>query len=360
MADKIAVFVGTDKGGFILTSDLSRARWNFSGPHLKGYSIYHMIPDPRDGSIYMAANHAVYGPEVVRSTDMGASWTHSDAEPRFPEDSDRKMEALWHIEPGRPAEHGVLYLGADPASLWKSEDSGKTWHEMAALQDHPSKPDWIPGAGGMCLHTIGLHPHDLGKIALGISAVGFFQTDDGGETWSLRTEGIPPASEPHADPASCRCVHKFVTDPNDPDVFYQQNHMGLFRSRNAGVTWQDIGGGMPETFGFPIATHTRKSGTIWVSPAEGPDFRAPADGAFKVFKSEDGGDSWRAVTLGLPQENAYLTAMREAMAVDGADPLGVYVGVKTGTLFGSSDEGESWQTIAPHLPPILSVEATVL
>ena len=304
MADKIAVFVGTDKGGFILTSDLSRARWNFSGPHLKGYSIYHMIPAPRDGSIYMAANHAVYGPEVVRSTDMGASWTHSEAEPRFPEDSDRKMEALWHIEPGRPAEHGVLYLGADPASLWKSEDSGKTW--------------------------------------------------------SLRTEGIPPASEPHADPASCLCVHKFVTDPNDPDVFYQQNHMGLFRSRNAGVTWQDIGGGMPETFGFPIAAHTRKSGTIWVSPAEGPDFRAPADGAFKVFKSEDGGDSWRAVTPGLPQENAYLTAMREAMAVDGADPLGVYVGVKTGTLFGSSDEGESWQTIAPHLPPILSVEATVL
>jgi photosystem II stability/assembly factor-like uncharacterized protein len=155
-------------------------------------------------------------------------------------------------------------------------------------------------------------------------------------------------------------VHKFVIDANDPDVFYQQNHMGVFRSRNAGGTWQDIGNGLPETFGFPIAGHPRKSGTIWVTPSQGPEFRAPADGAFKVYKSEDGGDSWRAVTKGLPQENAYLTPMREAMAVDGADPLGVYVGVKAGTLFGSSDEGESWVTIAPALPPILSVEAAIL
>jgi hypothetical protein len=360
MADKIAVFVGTDKGGFILTSDFCRARWDVSGPHLKGYSIYHMTPDTRDGSIYMAANHAVYGSEVVRSTDMGESWTHSDAEPRFPEGAGRKMEALWHIEPGRPAEPGVLYLGADPASLWKSEDSGKTWHEMKALQQHRSKPDWVPGAGGMCLHTIGLHPHDLGKISLGVSAVGFFQTEDGGETWDLRTEGIPAALEPRVDPASRRCVHKFVMDPDDPDTFYQQNHMGVFRSRNAGVSWEDIGGGLPETFGFRIAGHPGKSGTIWVTPSQGPDFRAPVDGAFKVFKSEDAGDSWRAVTTGLPQENAYLTPMREAMAVDGADPLGVYVGVKTGTLFGSSDEGESWRTIAPTLPPILSVEAAIL
>ena len=122
----------------------------------------------------------------------------------------------------------------------------------------------------------------------------------------------------------------------------------------------DKGGGLPETFGFPIAGQPRKSGAIWVTPSQGPDFNVPADGALKVFKAEDAGDSWRAVTTGLQRKNASLTPVREAMPVDGANPIVVYVGVKTGALFDSSDGGETWQTIAPPLPPILSVEAAII
>lgn len=374
MADKIALFAGTNKGGFILTSDDGRAKWDIAGPFLRGYSIFHMTFDPRDGSIYMVANHEIYGPEVARSTDFGETWTTSEAEPRFEPDSGRNMKRLWHVQPGRLSEPGVIYAGAEPASLWKSEDSGKTWVENQQLQEHPSQPKWAPGAGGLCLHTIILDPSNDDRMSVGVSAAGYFRTDDGGQSWHRKHEGLPRgANEPSPeeakifesygieyDPAEDNCIHKVTVDAADPARQYMQHHGGVFRTQNYGESWEDIGDGLPETFGFPIVSHPGKPGTIWVIPNQSGEFRASSSGAFRVFKSEDSGDSWRAVTDGLPQEAAYLTTLRESMAVDGAEPLGVYVGTKAGTLFGSTDEGESWHTVLSALPPILSLEAAVV
>ncbi|MBT3943334.1 MAG: hypothetical protein HOF43_11530 [Chloroflexi bacterium] len=162
------------------------------------------------------------------------------------------------------------------------------------------------------------------------------------------------------DPDQDKCVHKVAVDANDPAVQYIQHHTGVFRTLDHGRVWEEISKGLPEQFGFPIVSHPRKSGHIWVIPNSSGEFRTSSSGAFRVFKSETGGDDWRALTKGLPQENAYFSTLRESMAVDGADPLGVYVGTKNGILFGSSDEGETWRTIAPSLPPILSVEAVVV
>jgi len=371
MADKIALFVGTNKGGFILTSGAARQKWNVSGPHLRGYSIDHMAFDPRDGHVYMVANHDIYGPEVVSSADFGDTWDTSNAEPRFNDDSGRSLEKLWHVQPGRPFEPGVIYLGGMPASLWKSEDLGKTWQENTPLQEHETRPKWSPGAGGLCLHTIILDPENQDRMAVGISAAGYFRTDDGGKTWLRRALDLPDDGPPSPeimeklgiveyDPDNDKCVHKVAVDANDPAVQYIQHHTGVFRTRDYGETVEEISEGLPEQFGFPIVSHPRKSGHIWVIPNHSGEFRSSSTGAFRVYKSEDGGDNWRALTKGLPQENAYFSTLRESMAVDGADPLGVYIGTKNGILFGSSDEGESWSTVALSLPPILSVEATVL
>ncbi len=374
MADKISLFVGTNKGGFMLSSDRSRTKWDVAGPFLRGYSIFHMAPDLRDRSIYMAANHEVYGPEIARSADFGETWTQSDAEPRFEPDSGRKLQRIWHIQPGRPSEPGVIYAGAEPASLWRSEDSGKNWKENEPLRAHPSHPNWVPGAGGLCLHTIILDPNNDDRMSVGISAAGYFRSDDAGQSWNRKHDGLPQGeNEPgpeeiewlesqgmEYDPAEDNCIHKVAVDALDPATQYMQHHGGVFRTQTFGDSWEDIGGGLPETFGFPIASHSSKPGTIWVIPNEGGEFRASSSGAFAVYKSENAGESWRATTDGLPQQAAYLTTLRESMAVDGADPLGVYVGTKAGTLYGSSDEGESWRVVAPALPPILSVEAAVL
>ncbi|MBT3943526.1 MAG: exo-alpha-sialidase [Chloroflexi bacterium] len=371
MADKIALFVGTNKGGFILTSDASRQKWDVSGPHMRGYSIDHMAFDPRDGRTFMALNHEVYGPEVVSSTDHGKNWKPSEAEARFADGRDRTVEKLWNIQPGRPSEPGVVYLGGMPAALWKSEDYGKTWQENTSLQEHESRPNWSPGAGGLCLHTIILDPRDQDRMAIGISAAGYFRTDDGGKTWLNRALDLPSNGKPSPevmemfgiveyDPDQDKCVHKVAVDASDPAVQYIQHHTGVFRTRDYCETVEEISEGLPEQFGFPIVSHPRKSGHIWVIPNNSGEFRTSSVGAFRIYKSENGGDDWRAITNGLPQENAYFSTLRESMAVDGADPLGVYVGTKNGILFGSSDEGESWRAIAPSLPPILSVEAAVI
>lgn len=365
MAGRVALFVGTDKGGFVLTSDSARERWDVSGPHARGSSVDHMTFDERSGTIFMAVNHEIYGPEVMRSTDFGKTWESSEKNPRFEEGSGLVMEKLWNIQPGRESEPGVIYLGAMPASLWRSEDDGRTWNENLGLQRVPSRPRWGPGAGGLCLHTIVLDSANPDRMAVGISAAGYFRTDDGGETWVRKTDGLPleqgpsEAGDPDIDydASADHCVHKVTIDASDPSVQFMQHHLGVFRTSDFGDSWEDIGEGLPELFGFPVASHPRKSGHVWLIPNHSGEFRSASSGAFRVFKSESGGDSWRALTDGLPQENAYLSTLRESMAVDVLDPVGVYVGSKSGVLYGSRDEGESWFEVAGALPPILSVEA---
>ena len=368
MADRVALFVGTNKGGFVLTSDIAREKWDTSGPHMRGSSIDHMIFDGRDGTILMAVNHYIYGPEVARSTDFGETWERAEKQPRFEEGSGRVMEKLWNIQPGRESEPGVVYLGAAPASLWRSEDSGVKWHENLRLQETPTRDMWTPGLGGLCLHTIVLDPSNSDRMAVAISAAGYFRSDDGGETWVRKTEELPLGDAPDDDAARAvdyeggadHCVHKVAVDADDPAVQYMQHHIGVFRTRDFGDSWVKIEGGLPETFGFPVVSHPRKSGHVWLIPNHSGEFRSASGGAFRVFKSERGGESWRALTDGLPQNNAYISTLRESMAVDGADPLGVYAGSKSGVLYGSRDEGESWYEVAGSLPPILSVEAALV
>ncbi len=79
-----------------------------------------------------------------------------------------------------------------------------------------------------------------------------------------------------------------------------------------------------------------------------------------VWRTHDGGGSWNRAGEGLPQTGAYVGVLREAMAVDRLDPVGVYFGTSTGQLYGSADEGRSWSRIAENLPPIWSVEALVV
>jgi hypothetical protein len=134
------------------------------------------------------------------------------------------------------------------------------------------------------------------------------------------------------DPDNDKCVHKVAVDANDPSVQYIQHHTGVFRTRDFGETVEEISEGLPEQFGFPIVSHPHKSDHIWVIPNHSGEFRYSSTVAFRVFKSENGGDNWRPLTNGLPQENAYFSTLRESMAVDGSDPLGVYIGTKNGIL----------------------------
>ena len=256
--------------------------------------------------------------------------------------------------------HGSVYAGVEPAGLFRSDDGGKTWTHLQGLRDHPSRqdPGWSPGAGGLICHTIVPHPTDADRMWIAISAVGTFETTDGGQTWEPRNKGVRADFNPGPEPVTGQCVHKLVRAAGEPETLYQQNHCGVYRSFDGGRTWDEIDTGLSSEFGFVMATHPRDAETAWVIPLSHPEEgRVVPGGALAAWRTRDRGDTWERQANGLPQENAYVGVLREALSADRGDPAGVYFGTSTGQLYGSTDEGASWQRIADNLPAIWGVQA---
>ncbi|MDB6068582.1 MAG: glycosyl hydrolase repeat-containing glycosyl hydrolase [Pedosphaera sp.] len=353
------VIIGTKKGVFLFTST-DRQKWQLHGPFQNGREINHAIYDPRSGRIYATANDAWFGCEMVSSPDLGKTWENATLNPVFPENSGLKLERLWHIEPGPLAEPNVLYAGVAPAALFRSTDFGKTWHELTGLTTHPSRPEWHPGAGGLCLHSIVVDPLNPKRLFVGISAVGVFRSEDAGETWKTANRGTRAEFRPDKYPEYGQCVHKLLMADSKSSLLFQQNHCGVYRSADAGENWQEITAGLPSDFGFPLAIHPRQPETIYVIPLKGAEFRCPPDNKLRVFRSRDAGKSWNPLTNGLPQIDAFNSIYREGMAVDHGDPAGIYFGTNNGKVFSSHDEGDSWQILADNLPPVFSVATATL
>ncbi len=378
------VFVGTSKGGFIFESDEKRKAWQVSDIQFKGWNVMHMQLDPRSHRLYAATSHFVYGPTIHYSDDFGKSWQQAKASPMLArpsksgrppgtveeafrseggeeiKDKPEKMIKIWNIQPGRADEPNTLYAGAQPASLFISRDRGETWELNEALYDHPHRGQWHPGAGGLCLHTILLDPTNLNRMYIAISAAGCYRTDDGGKTWKPCNKNVRADFMPNRFPEFGQCVHKMAMHPATPNVIYQQNHCGVYRSDNAAEDWTDIGEGkLPTRFGFPIAIHPTDPRTIYIVPEESDEYHISVDGRLAVWRSRDAGNSWTRLTNGLP-ERAHVNVLREAMGTDSFEEAGIYFGTNTGQLFFTRDAGERWELLANFLPPIQSVEAAVV
>jgi photosystem II stability/assembly factor-like uncharacterized protein len=358
------LMIGTRKGLWIAKSDEERRSWALHGPDELMTDVHAVAVDTRGQKprLFMASRHWHWGPRVLWSDDLGATWSDTpNGAIRFPEDTGASLEAVWAIEPSS-VEPGVVYAGSEPSALFRSTDNGETFELVRGLWDHPHRPEWHPGNGGQAIHTVLPHPTDAQRVTVAMSTGGVYRTSDAGASWEPANRGIKVEFMPDdvQYPEFGQCVHKVARSAGRPDVLFAQNHGGVYRSEDAGDSWTSIAEGLPCDFGFPVVAHPHRHGTIYLFPLESSDGRFPPTGACRVFRSHDSGDSWEELTKGLPENGFFAGVMRDAMCVDDGDPAGVYFGSRDGSVFASNDEGESWQVVAEHLPDVLCVRAAVL
>jgi hypothetical protein len=384
----IRVLVGTRKGAFILTADGKRKNWDVRGPLFAGWEIYHVKGSPVDPNrLYASQTSGWFGQIIQRSDDGGKTWETPGGEKmpdpygppagvsnKFVYDTSPKtgkpltthqwydgtqhpweFKRVWHLEPSL-TDPDLAYAGVEDAAIFRSTDGGKSWHELAGLRGHGSGPQWAPGAGGMCLHTILLDPSNPNRIFIAISAAGVFRSDDAGRTWKPINRGLHSQYIPNPTAEVGHCVHRIAMHPSRPNVLFMQKHWDVMRSDDAGESWHEVSGNLPTDFGFPIDVHAHEPDTIYVVPIKSDSEHFPPDGKLRVYRSRTGGNEWEAITKGLPQRDCYVNVLRDAMAVDSLDPCGVYFGTTGGQVYASADAGDTWVPIVCDLPAVLSVE----
>jgi photosystem II stability/assembly factor-like uncharacterized protein len=351
------LLVGTRKGLFVLAGEPG-GPFEVTDRAFAGDAVEYALRDPRTGRVFASVTSPFYGPKIWYSDDLGGDWEQA-AGVELPESGESALERIWVIVPGEA--DGQVLAGGDPGALFESRDGGETFSLNRPLFEHPTRPTWQPGAGGLCLHSIVTWPGEPDRLALGISAAGVWLTDDGGQSWRRGNEGLVANYVPEDAPPEliAYCVHRLHRAEQQPERIFMQFHGGVYRSDDAGETWNGIADGLPSDFGFPLALDPADPDSAYVIPLVADIDRVTPDGRMRVYETRDAGATWTARGDGLPQGDAYLTVLREAFDWTGAgDALELYFGATSGTLFGSGDAGASWFEVAVNLPPVLSVSAS--
>ena len=389
----VRVLVGTRKGAFILTADGKRQKWEVSGPHFAGWEMYHLKGSPADPNrIYASQTSGWFGQIIQRSHDGGKTWHQPGTPPgevaapgppkaasnKFAYDASAEtgkpltthqwydgtqhpweFKRVWHVEPSL-TDPNTVYAGVEDAAIFRSTDGGENWKELPGLRGHGTGPNWQPGAGGMCLHTIILDPSNPQRMWIAISAAGAFRTDDAGKSWKPINRGLKSQYIPDPNAEVGHCVHHIAMNPKRPGVLFMQKHWDVMRSDDAGDNWKEVSGNLPTDFGFAIDVHAHEPETIYVVPIKSDSEHYVHEGKLRVYRSRSGGNEWEALTQGLPQKDCYVNVLRDAMAVDSLDKCGIYFGTSGGQVYASADAGDSWNPIVRDLPAVLSVEVQTL
>jgi hypothetical protein len=353
--------IGTAKGLFLARS-ADRTTWQMSELQFPMNAVYAIGLDTRREipRVLVSATSEHWGPAVFHSDDLGRTWAEpAEGSIAFPPDTGASLARAWALVPS-PSEPDVVWAGSEPQGLFRSEDRGETFAMVRSLWEHPHRPEWGAGFGGAAIHTVLPHPSDPRRMLVAMSTGGVYRTEDAGASWTASNKGVKAYFFPDPWPEFGQCVHKVARDRVDPDRLFLQNHHGVYRSDDDGRTWTSIADTLPSDFGFAMVAHPHRADTAYNFPVTADGRRMPPDLACRVYRTEDAGASWTALTDGLPQQDFYPVVLRDAMCTDDADPAGVYFGTRNGELYASRDDGDHWQQLAAHLPDVLCVRAATV
>ncbi|WKN49828.1 exo-alpha-sialidase [Nocardioides sp. Arc9.136] len=362
MARGTILMVGTRKGLWLGRSDEAREDWEFTGPHFDMEEVYSCMVDTRGERprLLAGASSSWLGPQVRRSDDLGATWEETPGGAvRFPDDVDASVERIWQLTPG--PDPGSVWAGTEPGAVFRSHDGGETFALERALWDHPHRSEWGEGFGGQAFHTVLPHPTDPASVTVAISTGGVYQTSDGGASWQPRNTGIRADFLPEGQqyPELGQCVHKVARHPARPERLYLQNHGGVYRSDDHAATWVSIADGLPADFGFPVVVHPQEPDTVFLFPLSAGFGRYPTDGRARVWRSRDAGETWEELGDGLP-DRFFVGVMRDAMCADDHERTGLYLGARNGAVWGSADGGDTWRCVVADLPDVMVVRAALV
>lgn len=161
-------------------------------------------------------------------------------------------------------------------------------------------------------------------------------------------EFMPP---PRREDPAIQDPHRIVQCKSAPDRLWCQHHNGVFRSDDGGRSWKTIANVKPSVFGFAVAVDPNDGDTAWFVPAVKDETRIPVDGKVVVARTRNAGDTWDILDRGLPSEHAYDITFRHALDVDTSGKRLVF-GSSTGSLWISENAGDSWTCLSTHLPQI--------
>lgn len=359
MINKKRMILGTRKGLIVFKQDI-KGKWEVSGLHFISDPISMAFVDVRNDTWWAAQDHGHWGVKLHRSVDEGSTWEEVEA-PKYPEGSEIKdgepasLKYIWSIAHGGNDHPGKLFIGTEPGGLFVSNDNGDTFELVEGLWNHPSRKDqWFGGGKDNAgIHSIIVDPDDSDHIYTGISVAGVFESKDGGNTWNPMNKGLSAdfLPDPHAEIG--HDPHLLVSARSDKTILWQQNHCGVFLSRDAGLNWQDVSEKTgPVGFGFAIVVDENDAETAWVVPGVSDEIRIAVDKALCVCHTSDGGRTWQSLRSGLPQTNVFDITYRHALDITG-DTLAF--GTTTGNLYLSGNRGDSWKLLSNNLPMIYSL-----
>lgn len=342
--------LATRKGVIILKP--TSTGWDFERAHFDGVKATYVAFDSQKKWIWAGLNHGHWGPKLHVSKNKGKTFEEL-AVPKFAASSQDKLKEFWAFARDQK---GRIYVGVAPAALFYSDDDGQSWNLNESFYQVDGKEKWFgAGTDDSCLHSVLINPKDDNHLICGISVGGVLESKDRGKTWSYITNGLKAYFMPDPNDLVSQDPHLVEMAASSPNVLWQQNHCGIFKSDNYGHHWEDLSKakGLKSAFGWAIAVDERNPEIAYTIPALSDENRVPIQKKLIVQKTTNGGKTWKTLSKGLPQKYCYDIIYRHAFSK--RDRHLIFAS-STGNVYFSKNAGDAWKQLPYQLAPVYALK----